>query len=343
MKNTLYVAGLILIALFAGCASDTRDPKPNISAIPVDIHIQRFEKDLFAIDTNQVETGLTQLTQKYPVFANFYLDTIMGITRSGDPLPRRSEQLRGFLTFRPVRELYDTCMLAYKDISGIENDMSEAFRYYRYYFPKRPVPQLVSCVSEFSVGAFTYGDTLLGIGWDFFLGENYSRYDLNVFPKFIARTMNSNYITLRAMEALTDNIIGDPPGNRLLDMMVHNGKKMYIIDHLLPDLPDSVKLSYTQNQVNWCRDNEIPIWAHLLKDNLLYSSKQTDIRKLVTPSPNSPGMPPEAPGQTANYIGWKIVQSYMRKFPNTSFEQLIALRDAQKILELSKYKPDKER
>ena len=122
-------------------------------------------------------------------------------------------------------------------------------------------------------------------------------------------------------------------------MMIHNGKKLYALDLLLPYTPDSVKLEVTPAQVSWLEDNELEMWAHLLKEELLYSSNWQDIRKLVDYSPHSPGMPPEAPGRSANWIGWQIVKAYMGKHPETSLPQLFALQDAQALLDESRYKP----
>jgi hypothetical protein len=50
-------------------------------------------------------------------------------------------------------------------------------------------------------------------------------------------------------------------------------------------------------------------------------------------------MPEEAPGRTANWIGWQIVKSFMARQPETTMEELIALKDAQQLLDLARYKP----
>jgi len=38
-------------------------------------------------------------------------------------------------------------------------------------------------------------------------------------------------------------------------------------------------------------------------------------------------------------MGLQIVRSYMKRYPNTTMEQLLQMTDAQKFLELAKYKP----
>jgi uncharacterized protein YjaZ len=50
-------------------------------------------------------------------------------------------------------------------------------------------------------------------------------------------------------------------------------------------------------------------------------------------------MPQEAPGETGNYIGWQIVKQFMKRNPTTSMSQLLAIGDAQQILDRAKYKP----
>jgi uncharacterized protein YjaZ len=47
----------------------------------------------------------------------------------------------------------------------------------------------------------------------------------------------------------------------------------------------------------------------------------------------------EAPGRIGIWVGWRIVDSYMRHHPEVSIQQLMAESDAQKILEYSYYKP----
>jgi hypothetical protein len=50
-------------------------------------------------------------------------------------------------------------------------------------------------------------------------------------------------------------------------------------------------------------------------------------------------MPKEAPGRTANWIGFQMVNSYMKRYPETTFEELIELQDAQALMDQSRYKP----
>ena len=47
----------------------------------------------------------------------------------------------------------------------------------------------------------------------------------------------------------------------------------------------------------------------------------------------------DAPGRLGVWLGWRIVESYMEHNEEVSLQELLAEGDAQKILELSFYKP----
>jgi len=120
--------------------------------------------------------------------------------------------------------------------------------------------------------------------------------------------------------------------------MIHNGKRLYILDRVLPTTQDSILLEYTGAQTKWVQENELSMWAFFFDENLFYESNAMTINKYINPSPSSPGMPDAAPGRTANYIGWKIVEAYMKR-TNATLSELIAMNDSQKIMDQSRYKP----
>jgi hypothetical protein len=126
--------------------------------------------------------------------------------------------------------------------------------------------------------------------------------------------------------------------SELLDIIIRNGKMLYLLEKLMPEASKDIILEYRPEEYQWCLENEISLWTHLLKEDLLYESSFRKINKLVTPSPGAPGIPAEAPGGVANYTGWRIVQSYMQR-TNASMSELIDMDDAQVLLEQSNYKP----
>ncbi len=165
---------------------------------------------------------------------------------------------------------------------------------------------------------------------------------LEMFFLFHAAAVSKDYIAVRLSKAIAQNCTDAPSGQRLLDLMLHNGKQLYIGDCLLPDVADSLKMGYTRKQMEGCYANEAEVWARLLSEKLLYSTDFDKIRKLVTPSPNAPAIFQEAPGEIGNWMGLQIVRAYMKRYPKTTIDQLLQMTDSQKFLELAKYKPKRD-
>ncbi len=341
-RNWLPYLSLIFIGLSA-CQPEGQEAAPDVSGIEVEVRIRRFEQDLFTLDTNDLAAGLARLEAAYPTFSRIYFDNIIA-SRNPDVAPEGHEAyVQGFLTHPAVRHLYDTTQVLYRDLSGIEEQYRQAFQYFRYYFPRLPLPDITTFISEYSVAAFIYDSTSLGVGLDFFLGEDYpyQLYNPNNsnFSAYLTRTFNRDHLVSKSLLPLVEDLVGPPSGTRMLDLMIYNGKKLYLLDHLLPFVPDTVIMEVTEPQMEWLRSNELEMWAYFLSEDLLYSSEWQDIRKFVEYSPHSPGMPAEAPGRTANFVGWRIVEAFMRRQPDASLQDLLRAGDAQAILDRSRYKP----
>ncbi len=331
----------VLVALlFAAGCNDNDRYLPDVSHIQVDIKLQRFDQDLFRLDTSNLEAGMQQLTARYP--AMFPLFAINIIHDQTNPKETPAEAVSTFLHAPEVYHLHDTVQHLYGDLGWLERDLTQMFKYYKYYFPQKPVPQVATIISEFGTDAFTAGDSLCGIGLDMYLGENFAGYNPEIFPDYIRRQFKREYMPVRLAKAVTQNLVEAPPGQRLLDLMLYNGKQLYIVDCLLPLLPDSMKMGYTSAQMEGTEANEQQAWARLLAQDLLYSTDYGKIKKLVSPSPNAPVIFQEAPGEIGNWLGWQIVKSYMKRHPETTMDQLLNFSDAQKFLEAAKYKPRRE-
>ena len=308
--NTIKIFLRILIAILPMCllfscssCGSGSDKIPDVSKIPVDVKVQRFDQDMMAIDTNNIAVGVAQLKSKYPLFMEVFPQIISDPTRKDS---NAEQQVGEFIRHRIIRNLFDSCQMVYRDMSAYDKEFTQAFRFYKYYFPKRNTPQVVAYISEYGVGAFPYGDSLLAVGIDFFLGENHTGYQHLDIPRYVLRGMNKDHLVARGMEAWVNGMIeASPLGKRLIDVMIDNGKKLYILDKLLPYAADSVKLAYTQKQVDWCKNNEADLWAYVLSDNLLYSVKAESWSKLVNPSPSgTTKMPADSPGMGGDTDDW---------------------------------------
>ena len=342
-KISLLVFSLILL-IFTACTTDKR-PLPDVSDIEAPLIIDRFEQQLFQLDTTNFAAALRTLAEEHPDFTDLFVGSIMEAGNLRSLNPEQLEYLRGYVTSPVYRAVYDTTQLVYPDLEEVQEELQQALRYFRYYFPDVQAPKrLVTFSSAFNYQSIIFGENELGASLDMFLGPDfdYQRYSpgATIFSSYLVRTYNKDYLVSSLLRVLLEDLLGRAPGNRLLDEMIHRGKQLYLLKQLQPHASDTVIFRTTAEQWEWLQANELNLYTHLQTEDLLYSSRYQDFRKLIEQSPNgSPVLPKESPGEAANYLGYRIIETFMERQQDLSLSELLLYQDAQEILTLSRYKP----
>ena len=338
----LFTTMLLLVATLYSCGSSNTGP--DVSGVKVALNTRRLDQDIAKLDTNNLGAGLRQLAGKYPDFLSFYLDTLMGMGIQGRYLDSDTavhNRLRGFLTQKDFRGLFDTVAKHFPDTKSIDDNLVQGFQHLKYYYPQSKEPKIIYFTSWLNNwSAITYGDNIVGIGLDMALGENYPYYNSVGIPAYAARNLTAEAMPVnvfRALYSLKQPFVKE--GRNLLDMMIQRGKEQYFLSRMLPFLPDSLRLGFTASQTAWCKQNEAGIYNFFIKSNMLYNSEWGTILRYVTDGPEAAGMAPESPGNVGTYLGWRIVEAYYQQHPKLKLDEVLALQDAQQILQDAKYKP----
>lgn len=333
---------MVFVLLFSvGCASE--DPPPEVSHIDVHPEFVRYDSLLFSMDSSDQISDFTKVRSEYPAFSELYLHRILGLPKENDSLIH--SKLVEIARAPAIQSLSDSISSKYDDMESITSDFRQAFQFYRYYFPDFSTPDVYFCFTEFAVGTFLFelaeGDDALGLSLDMFLGPTFP-YQLlaqseTSFSQYLTRTFTSEHMVRKALEVLIEDKVQGAKDERLLDYMIDRGRTLYTVKHLVPTMPDSVLFEYTKEQTEWCRENELAMWAHILDKELLYERKMKLISTMISPAPTTMGMPPQSPGRTADFIGYQIIEQFVEN-TGTSLKELLTLSDAQDILKRSRYK-----
>ena len=337
---------LLLLTLACTCDSAQEPPPPDVTNIRAPLDLIRFDRALATIDTAEVANGIAALDQTYGEFADLYLRHITPVRRGDFSPEEQLDIMKAMLTYEPLQRLDSTVQAQFDDerLAGLKNDLQQALRYYRYYLPDAPVPDtLTTFYSEFSYAALLYGDNNLAAGLEFYLGPDFDYAQVNtqesIFSDYLARTYRPEYFTQKLMHVVIEDHVPRPRGGRLVDHLVYEGKKLYLLDKVLPETADTVLYEVTEEQMAWLRDNEVAIYAHLQKENLFFDTSPDLVRKLTQPAPYTQGMPRESPGRAVNYLGKKIVEAYVAANPAVTMTELLAIKDGQQLLTGARYKP----
>jgi hypothetical protein len=336
----LGLSGLIYITLFiSGCWSDSE--KPDTSKMSLIINADRFEKDLFSIDSKNPGGGISAIRKKYGNFFNLYTNQITSLGSPDSVL--MAEKIVSFISDSNFYTIYTDCEKLYNDFSEKNAELTEAFRNYSFYFPDKHIPRIITLISGFSYPVIC-DSTTLGIGLDMYLGPEYKYYSTlePPLPVYLRNRMHGSYMVTDAMKGWAASDYGiDESSARMLDFMVSQGRLLYFLDKVTPEASDTLKSGYTSSQLDWCRSNEKRIWSFFIDNKLLFSFDPNLMNKFVNDGPTTNGFPKESPGNLGQFIGWQIVKSYMANHKDISLEQLMNEKSMQKIFDESKYKPSR--
>lgn len=325
--------------VFTACKTDRLDV--DVSDVKIEpVRFKRLDKDIFLLKADNIANKTKEYQNKYHSFYNRYISAIINHGGVVDSL--YSQSLLKFIEDKDMRAVHADLQKSYSDndIALLEEGLTESVKRYRYFFPNRKVPaQFVTFMSGFNYNV-VYVDSTLGIGLEMYLGEGYKYYSALQLPKFKTRTMNKEHLLTDVVRGwmITEFDNADPVNN-LLNHMIFYGKTFYLCDALLPQVHDSLKIGYSTAQMNYCREYEKNVWGFMIKDNKLYENDLKTIAEFTNDGPFTASISKECPPRIAMWIGWQIVRSYMEHNEEVTLEQLMAEKDAQKILSKSKYKP----
>jgi len=325
--------------LFAACRGDK---KVDVSNIPVNITISRFDHDFDGMRTKPMAAQAEFLKKKYGIF---YQDFIERILQAGSVKDTAYfGVLRRVFSNKAYFDLKQEVDLVYPNLDKQNDELTDAFRRIKYYFPRKQIPQVYAYFSGFQAQT-SLGNHYFAIGLDLFLGADSKFYPALVenFPHYISRRFTPDNIPSRVVEGVfREDMFPEPDSDKtFLSKMIYSGKIMYLMDKVLPDVPDSIKIGYTAKQIKWCQDFKPQIWAYFIEENLLYETDFLKLQKYLNEAPftNGLGVRNESAPKLGVWTGWQIVKQYTEKHPQVTLAQLMADDDAQTILNESRYRP----
>ena len=331
-KNTSASILILLLGFLFSCNSDTKSP--DVSNIDLEVKIQRFEQELFAV---KQESDLNQLRQQYPDVLQLYSNKVIGLGDSDDS--DYMVYLNKFLTDSTMNQVADSVAKKFPTLDKEEKELTNAFKYLKYYFPEKPVPNCYSQISGFNQ-SIVVAQNLIGISLDKYLGKNCAFYSYLGTPMYARENMIPERIVQDVVlaYALTEFPF-TPLKDDLISNMIYQGKIRYFLQAMMPQKSEADVMKYSQKELEWCEENDELMWGYIIEQKHLFTSEYRTVIKYINDGPFTPGMPQESPSRTGIWIGWQIVKEYMAKHPEVTINQLMTENDYAAILRESAYQP----
>ena len=321
MFMRFFIVVFLILLSFLSCKSDNKQVI-DVSSIDVEFSIKRYEVDFY----KGTEKKLPLLKSKYSyLFPKSFSDSL-AIAKMAD-----KEEL----------DLFNETQKLYLEINELELQLTSLFKHIKYYNPKFKSPNVTTMISNIDYdNRVIYADSLLLISLDVYLGKNHKFY--SDYPGYIKENNTKDNIIVDVANSIIENQLVSFPNRNFIGKMIHEGKKMFLLDMYLPNISDKLKIGYSKEKMDWAITSEEDIWKYFIERKLLFSTDAKLNKRFLDNAPFSKFYLEDdnkSPGRIGVWLGWEIVKSFMQN-NDVSLQELLII-DSEDLFQKSKYKPKK--
>lgn len=319
--RTVFIT-ISLLFLFA-CGSD-EIPMQNVS-----IPVKRLEGELF---NKKSAAEISTFLKEERSFSNLFLDAA---EYPDDSI--LAKRIYDLIQNPSIDTLYDESVATFQDLTPIVSPIETAVGKLKSIYPETKTPRFITAVTGLYRDLY-YSDSLIIVGLDFFVGQEATFKPVDI-PFFMLYRYDQLHLPAIIIKAMSGSQVTNGKSSTLLSEMIDFGKTYYLASRLAPSIADSVLLGYTAEDMIVIRENEPIIWANFIENEVLYETSHIVKRKFLGERPNVYEISQKCPGRIGAWVGWNIVEQYMKNNSSVTIQQLLEDSDNEKIFKLSGYKP----
>lgn len=154
-------------------------------------------------------------------------------------------------------------------------------------------------------------DSLVYIAINHYLGSDYDGY--RSMPQYILPTKKLDHIKYDVAESIVATEYPHMEFNDVSANMLYEGALLYIIMNSIDNADIAEALGWNDDQLSIARAQESTAWENMATNNLLFSKDPMDSERLFSPSPATTLLGQNMPGRMGRYLGYRIVESYVKK------------------------------
>lgn len=169
-------------------------------------------------------------------------------------------------------------------------------------------------VSSGKPQSIIFVDSVMMVFLNHYAGANFEGY--SHLPTYLRTTKNKKHLPYDMAEALVGTsypFVSTSSQATLLSYMLYEGALTKAKMELVEDASLAEALAYSDDELEWLKANESKIWEYIVNHGDLYSISPTVIKKYIAPSPGIRMGSVDVPQRVGRYIGYRIVESYLKK------------------------------
>ena len=309
-----------LIFIFLAC-SDSKKIDSQIEKISLEIKFDRFDLKFASIKKKEFQNFKNKYNYLFP---SQFSDSVW--------LKRKNDTIQIMLQ-NEVNKIFPT-------LSKIEKESENIYKHLIYNFPSMKVPKFLTLVNNVDYqNKIIFRDTIVLISLDTFLGSTNTLY--HGIPNYIRSDMDKSRFGSILVDKIASSIIKPPISRFFLDRIIYKGKILLLKDFVIPLSSDEIKIGYSDEQINWAKQNEEYVWKYFIGKELLFKTDDDLIDRFIIPAPFSKfylEIDKESPGKIGQWIGWQILRSFRKKNPSLKISEILKL-SSEELFKEANYKP----
>lgn len=306
--------------------------KLDITPKPYNLEFDRYEEVLFNLDTNDFQVELMNVQDRYRVFLSGDLNNLDAV-----------QYLKDFATDPFSITLYEKVNDVFPDLKQIEPVVEDVFAHFHYYYPEIELPKKAfTCITGVHPDEppVQIIDDQLVISLDWYLDDE-ELYDQIGMPRYMSLRRNVSTLAKEVAEQLYMYYLYEwRKQGQIVGEMVFYGRRVFFVEAMCPELPDSVLLGYSSKQWQWAVENEGQVWADIVGNRRLYDASLDAYMMFFGDGPFTQAYSNDAPSRLGEFFGLNISRSYFSN-NEVSLQDLMQRKDLQNVFQDSGYKPKK--
>ena len=344
IKKLIILHIVLIITFFSGCSGCNKNKHVlNTNEIELNLKLERFEQDLFACKSVE---DILKLKDSHSSFYPIYVNNIMpqkirGMESNDNDV---AVELYRYISHPDMDSLFQLTQDKFADFDVYFEELTDASKYIYHYFPEDKIETVTTYLSTFEFGSIYNEDAhSFGVGLDMYMGRNFEVYALlnpQNFPRYRVNRFEPQHITPNCVKSYLNAKVPQNKGSSFIDIAIYEGKKLYALDLILPELHDSLKIGYLAGQIEWNQAQEKNIWSYLVEKELLFSTTKSDFQQhFFNDGPFTTPFGNESSPRAGAWVGWQIVRSYMANNSNITLTELFNNQDHNAIFQACGYRP----
>ncbi len=309
MKYKALLLPCLLIAILQCCTKDKTDE--TVFAVPVSNIYKYFSKYNVLDSAERINTYIADSTA-----INAFMKTVAEQTVTNEILEAWANS-RVVEIFTPA---VDSVFEAKPETGEIIGRILSNAEKNGIALPSRQYANVVYGRPE----SILFVDSIMLVSLNHYLGADYPGY--SHWPTYIRDKKTPEMLPYDLAEALvaTEYPFIGKENATVLSRLIYEGALAHAKDALVGHNSPAMSLGYSESQFQWLIKNEKDLWRSLVHNRLIYDTSEATIYKLVGPAPSVSLLNPETPGRAGRFIGYRIVDAYMKKHPEKTLSELLS-------------------